>query len=143
MEIGKKAFSLPELIVVITIIGILAIWVASIDFKSIMETVFWFAFLLWNCWFIYLVIKVIDFKELFNFQITSMLALVYLLWGTFSLFLGPAIYVDDWGYVRIFTLWNLLGMSIIMIKNYTPNKWFFYFSSIILCFLLIRLIVRV
>jgi hypothetical protein len=114
-----------------------------IDFKSIMETVFWFAFLLWNCWFIYLVIKVIDFKELFNFQITSMLALVYLLWGTFSLFLGPAIYVDDWGYVRIFTLWNLLGMSIIMIKNYTPNKWFFYFSSIILCFLLIRLIVRV
>src|SRR5690606_26283234 len=28
-----------------------------VDFKSIMETVFWFTFLIWNCWLVYLVIK--------------------------------------------------------------------------------------
>lgn len=113
------------------------------DFKSIMETVFWFAFLLWNCWFVYLVVRVIDFKKLFNFETISMLAIVYLIWGVFSLFLGSAIYVDDWGYVRIFTLWNLLGMSIVMIKNNMPNKWFIYYSGILLFFFLVRLIVRV
>lgn len=113
------------------------------DFKSILETVFWFAFLVWNVWFTYQVIKNIEFKKLINFETPSMLSIVYLVWGLFALFLGPAIYVDDWGYVRIFTLWNLLGMVIIMIKNSNPNKWFVYYSLLILFFLLIRLIVRV
>lgn len=113
------------------------------DLKSILETVFWFSFLLWNCWFVYLVIKTIDFIKLFNFEVLSMLSIVYLIWGIFSLFLGPAIFVDDWGFVRIFTLWNLLGMSIVMIKNIMPSKWFTIYSSIILLFLLVRLIVRV
>jgi hypothetical protein len=113
------------------------------DFKSIFETIFWYLFLIWNIWFVFIVIKSIEFKELKTLTVNSILSIVFLFWTLFSLILGPAIYVDDWGFVRIFTLWNLLGFTILMLNKKSINKLFMLFSIGLLFLLLVRLIIRV
>lgn len=113
------------------------------DYKSIFETLFWYLFFVWNIVFAISVIKAINFKQLFSFDVVSMLSIVYLFWAAFSLFLGPAIYIDDWGFVRIFTLWNMIGFLILTIKNKSISKKFLMFSSLIMILLLIRLVIRV
>lgn len=110
---------------------------------SILESLFWFVFFSWNVWLVGCVLKIINYKKLVTLDVSSMLSLVYLGWLIFALFLGPAIYVDDWGYVRVFGLWNMLGFLLIMIKNKPLNPFFLIYSYGILGLLLIRLIVRV
>jgi len=113
------------------------------DYKSIFETLFWYLFFVWNIVFAISVIKAINFKQLFSFEVVSMLSIVYLFWTAFSLILGPAIYVDDWGFVRIFTLWNMLGFLILMINNKSINRIKLLYSISILFLLIVRLIIRV
>jgi hypothetical protein len=112
-------------------------------FKNTIETLYWFTYFFWNVWFLVVVIKRINFKTLFSLNVQSMLSLTYLIWAIFSLFLGHAIYVDDWGFVRIFALWNLLGFIIIMLANISLKKSFLAFSIIVLILTLVRLIIRV
>ncbi|MCO6500415.1 MAG: hypothetical protein J5I47_08580 [Vicingus serpentipes] len=119
---------------------------SSINFstpKNILETFFWFLFLIWNCWFNVIVIKRISWSNLFTLNIISILSIIYLIWTIFSIFLGHAIYIDDWGFVRIFTLWNMLGFIIIALTNQTLKKYFLSFSIILLALTLFRLIIRV
>ena len=113
------------------------------DYKSIFETLFWYLFFVWNIVFAISVIKAINFKQLFSFEVVSMLSIVYLFWTAFSLILGPAIYIDDWGFVRIFTLWNMLGFLILMINNKSINRIKLLYSISILFLLIVRLIIRV
>lgn len=113
------------------------------NYKEIFETIFWYLFFVWNVAFVVSVIKAINFKQIIKLDVASMLSIVYLLWAVFSLILGPAIYVDDWGFVRIFTLWNMIGFFILMINKKAINKLFIVFSLSILFLLLVRLIIRV
>lgn len=113
------------------------------DDKSTFETIFWFLFLVWNIVFVISVIKTINFKQIIQLDVASMLSIVYLFWAIFSLFLGTAIYVDDWGFVRIFTLWNMIGFIIIMINNRMLKKYLLSYSCLILFLFIIRLIIRV
>ena len=114
-----------------------------LDDKSTFETIFWSSFLVWNIVFVVSVIKAIKFKQIMKLDVASMLTIVYLFWAVFSLFLGPAIYIDDWGFVRIFTLWNMIGFFILMINNRMLNKYLLSYSCLILFLLMIRLIIRV
>jgi hypothetical protein len=113
------------------------------DFTHSIETVFWFLFFIWNLVFAVTVIKRIEWKSLFNMNLVSMLGLVYLFWTIFSLILGHAIYIDDWGFVRIFALWNMLGFLIIMLINKPLKRIFLGYSTVILALTIVRLVIRV
>jgi len=90
-----------------------------------------------------IVIQRINFKTLLKLDLSSMLNLVYLIWAFFAIFLGFAIYTDDWGFVRIFALWNILGFFIIMLSNKPLKKYFLSFSTVILLLTIVRLVIRV
>jgi len=113
------------------------------DFKSIFETAFWYMFFIWNVWFTISVLKIINYKKIISFNVASMLSIVYIVWLVFSLFLGPAIYIDDWGFVRVFGLFNMLGFLIFMIHNKSFKLLLLLYSVMILLLLLVRLIIRV
>lgn len=118
----------------------------SLNFSNIidsLESVFWILYLSWNIWFAFIVIKDIKFKSLLHLNLLSILQLVFLFWTIFSLVLGHAIYIDDWGFVRVFTLFNMLGFLIIMLLNKGLNRYFLNFSTILLLLTIIRLVVRV
>ncbi len=113
------------------------------DYKSIFETIFWYLFFVWNVAFVVGVIQAINFKQIIKLDVASMLSIVYLFWAVFSIILGPAIYIDDWGFVRIFTLWNMMGFFILIINNKVLNKYLLSYSFLILFLLIIRLVIRV
>lgn len=113
------------------------------DTKHTLETAFWFLYFIWNVWFITTVIQRINFRSLIQLDIPSILSIVYLVWSIFALFLGFAIYTDDWGFVRIFALWNMLGFLIVMLTNQPLKKSFLGFSILLLVLTVVRLIIRV
>lgn len=113
------------------------------SFKSIFETIFWYIFLVWNIFLAIIVTKSISFKTIFSFDDKSILSTVYVVWLMFSLILGPAIYIDDWGFVRIFGLWNMLGFVLLIMNNKNIPFLFILYSLLILGLLMIRLIIRV
>ena len=136
---GSQNLSLP-------ILGIIEGAKANFNFndtKSIFETIFWFSYFIWNVWFLIIVLKKIHFKTILSLSTESILHLAYVLWAFFTLILGPAIYIDDWGFVRIFTLWNFLGFIILIQSKKTINKYFIIYSAVLLAATLFRLIIRV
>ncbi|MBD80660.1 MAG: hypothetical protein CL840_17225 [Crocinitomicaceae bacterium] len=111
--------------------------------KNVLESIFWYALLTWNIWLTFIVFKQINYRKLLTYKIDSALGISYVSWGVLAIFLGPGIYVDDWAYVRVFSLWNMIGFLLLMLNNKPVSRPFILYSTLLLAPLLVRLIVRV
>ena len=126
--------------------GLLVGAVGSLRFNNpaqIAESVIWMMYLLWQVWMIVLVIRKspkINLKEL---EIKQVMLVAFLIWVGFSTILGPAIYVDDWGFVRIFSVMNLLGVLLISFNKIKLSTSFVFFSIVMLAGTLFRVIIKV
>jgi len=113
------------------------------DNKHILQFLFWIAYLCWNIYLVVIISKIIDFKNIFNINNNSILAISYLIWLTFALCLTITIYIDDWGFLRIFSLWNMIGFIILILHNKTTSSYFNSLSLLLVLLTIIRLIIRV
>lgn len=110
--------------------------------KNIFQLAFWILYFVWQLWLIKLVVS---YLLQLNFSAQGhMLPLtwIYTAWLLFSILLSAAIYVDDWSFVRVFGLWNLTGMLILIFSRKTISNSFQVYSWILLVFTLGRLIIR-
>ena len=126
-------------------LGIIQGFIGNLNFsniKNIFQLTFWILYFIWQLWLIKLVISFL-FKSDFN-QSNHLVPLswIYVTWLLFSIVLSAAIYVDDWSFVRVFSLWNLTGMLILILGRKNLSFSFQFYSWVVLILTLSRLIIR-
>jgi hypothetical protein len=119
---------------------------ANLDFSStekILQLIFWSLHLIWQVWFMVVVTRIVAVWNPKNRAAAQPLVMVFYCWLLFAICLSPAIYSDDWSFVRIFTLWNLSGFLLISTQNQRPSKWFLSFALLMAILTIIRLVIKV
>ena len=111
--------------------------------KQIAESGIWIMYFIWYVVLIILVIKNSPKLKLNQLNYKQIVFITFILWVGFSTVLGPAIYVDDWGFVRIFSIMNLLGVLTLSFNQSNLPKYFISYSTILMFGTLIRVIVKV
>jgi len=126
-------------------LGIIQGFKANMDVsttKNIFQLIFWILYFIWQLWLIKLVVSFL-LRHRFNAPGHFLpLSWIYITWLLFSIVLSAAIYVDDWSFVRVFSLWNLTGMLILVFARRTITYSFQIYSWILLILTLGRLIIR-
>ncbi len=113
------------------------------DTINSLQFFFWIAYIFWQISFVTMIFRKVSFKQLSGFDNISMLKIIYLSWLILALCLSDNIYSDDWGFVRIFSLWNMVGFLIIIADKKQIGWKFNVFSAMLVLFTIIRLIIRV
>lgn len=112
------------------------------DIKHIAEFLFWTSYLIWNIYLAVIVLKIIPYQSILQLSNENILHIIYLIWFLFATCITLTIYIDDWGFVRIFSLWNMIGFLILIISKKRIPVFFSTFSVFLLTLTIIRLIVR-
>ena len=111
--------------------------------KNILQFLFWIAYFSWTIFLVFIVLRNISFKTLSKLGNLDILKIIYLVWLIFAVCFSNTIYCDDWGFVRIFSLWSMVGFLII-IAGKKQTGWLFNSFSVLLTLLtIIRLMIRV
>ena len=110
--------------------------------KNKLQLLFWILYFVWQCWFIIKVISCISKNKQQNRRLWKPLSIIYISWLIFALFLSAAVYVDDWSFVRVFSLWNMTGILILIASRQSTGNTFNIYSWILVALTLGRLIIR-
>ncbi|MBL0339975.1 MAG: hypothetical protein IPP71_03095 [Bacteroidetes bacterium] len=110
--------------------------------KNKLQLIFWILYFVWQCWLIIKVISAIRKNKQQNRHILMPLSVIYITWLTFAVFLSAAIYIDDWSFVRVFSLWNMTGILILIVSRNSTGNAFNIYSCILIVLTLGRLIIR-
>jgi hypothetical protein len=128
-------------------VGIFRGFVANLDISSTknqLQLIFWICYFSWQ---VLLVVKVISIaiqnKPGNTHYLYRALLAIFLTWLVFAICLSDAIYSDDWSFVRVFALWNMTGVLILILKRQPTGTIFKYFSIALVTLTVLRLIVRV
>lgn len=111
--------------------------------KHILEFLFWILYLIWHISFTVIIVKLLVKNCTLNEIVQNPLAVIYFVWLIFAILFTEIIYVDDWGFMRIFSLWNFVGFIILVQQKYKLNKRFVLFSVFSVFLTLVRLSIRV
>jgi hypothetical protein len=117
---------------------------ANINFTTntlVMASAFFVAYWVWQIWLVIITIQAL-IKTSSTLE-TKALALAFLLWLILAIVFNFTVWADDWGFVRVFAIWNLGSMLLLATKNRTPNKMFFIFSILLLSLTFARVIIRI
>ncbi len=126
--------------------GIIRGFILNFNFSStkhILEFLFWILYLIWHIGFAFVIVRLLIKNCTLNEIVQNPLAIVYFVWLTFAILFTEIIYVDDWGFMRILSLWNFVGFIILVQKKYKLNKSHVIFSVFLVFLTLVRLSVRV
>ncbi|MDQ3052210.1 MAG: hypothetical protein M3Q95_15135 [Bacteroidota bacterium] len=111
--------------------------------KNQLQLLFWMLYFIWQIFVVGYVIRSIFYHSpATTHQFFNALAGAYLSWFGFALILSPAIYIDDWSFVRVFSLWNMTGFLLLYICNRPVPDFFRYYSVLLVGLTLVRLIIR-
>jgi hypothetical protein len=111
--------------------------------KYILEFLFWILYLIWHISFTVIIVKLLVKNCTLSEIVQNPLAVIYFVWLIFAILFTEIIYVDDWGFMRIFSLWNFVGFIILVQQKYKLNKPFVLFSVFSVFLTLVRLSIRV
>jgi hypothetical protein len=126
--------------------GLISGFRENLNFSStygILPFTFWIIYIAWQLWFVSIIFRKISFKGLLRPQNDNLLKIVYLTWLLMAICFTDNIYGDDWGFVRIFSMWNMVGFLLLMGERKKTGKFFNYCSGIIVIATIVRLIIRV
>lgn len=126
--------------------GIINGFIGNLDIsttKNKLQLLFWLGYFSWQLILTAFVIKTLlksghALKDHFFLALTG----AWICWFLFALFLSPAVYIDDWSFVRVFSLWNLIGFLILIFRNRPLPALFRYYSMLLVALTLVRLIIR-
>ncbi len=127
------------------ILGVIQGFMGNMDIsttKNMLQLAFWILYFTWQLWLIKLVLTFSYSQRNHPSMLNVPLAWIYISWLIFSLVLSAAIYVDDWSFVRVFSLWNLTGMIILITSRQVVSNTFQVYSWFLLFLTLGRLIIR-
>ena len=127
-------------------VGMIAGFRGNLDVSSAknqMQLGFWMLYFIWQVILVSIVLRVILIKQT-NLQgiFFQSLVVAWLCWLIFAVFLSPAIYIDDWSFVRVFSLWNMIGILILFFRNKPFPILFRYYSLLLVTLTIVRLIIR-
>lgn len=112
------------------------------DNKHILQCAFWCLYMAWQMLFVIQVLRKVSFTGMMGSE-SGALKFTYLVWLLFALCFSDNIYGDDWGFVRIFSLWNMVGFLLLITSAQKTGKVFNVFSIAIVLLTIARLVVRV
>lgn len=113
------------------------------DIIHILQFAFWIIYLLWQVYFVIIVLRAGTLKNLRQMDGIAILKIIYLAWLVVAICLSDNIYGDDWGFVRVFSLWNMVGLVILLAERKHLGRIFGSVSMLIMLLTIARLIVRV
>ncbi len=126
--------------------GLLAGFSGNTDISTIknkLQLGFWILYFLWQVIFIILISKMLlKSSSIPKNNFYAALTMVWLGWLIFAIFLSQAIYIDDWSFVRVFSLWNMIGFLLLLLRNHPIPPLFRYYSIILVALTVVRLIIR-
>ena len=111
--------------------------------KNTFEFLFWIAFFIWNVFLVFIVLKSFRFSDILNKIPNAALPCIYLIWLLLAICFTHTVYSDDWGFLRIFSLWNMVGFLFIIQAQVKIPKVFILFSILMLTLTFARLVTRV
>ena len=112
--------------------------------KNIMQFLFWAGYLLWQGWLCFLVIRAaVSSGRHTAVAQAAWLKVMFFAWLAFAISFSLNIYTDDWGFVRIFSEWNMTGVLLLILLNRKTPVLFNVYSALLALLTIIRLIVRV
>jgi hypothetical protein len=111
--------------------------------KNIFQFAFWVGYLVWNIFLVGLVFSKISFKNMLGGGTAALLKPAFLAWLLFAICFSDVIYGDDWGFVRIFSLWNMIGLLLLITHKQKTGRLFNAYSVAIVALTLVRLVVKV
>ncbi|MBL0339796.1 MAG: hypothetical protein IPP71_02105 [Bacteroidetes bacterium] len=111
--------------------------------KNILQLGFWILYFVWQIWLTIQVVSSLKNSSHSNKHFILPLAIIYLTWMLFAVFLSAAIYVDDWSFVRVFSLWGMVGFLILITNKQSVAKSFNLYSILLVSLTIIRLIIKV
>lgn len=126
--------------------GIIKGFILNFNFSStkhILEFLFWILYLIWHISFTAVIVKLLVKNNSLNEILQNPLAVIYFIWLIFAILFTEIIYIDDWGFMRIFSLWNFVGFVILVQQKYKLNKSILLFSVFLVFLTLVRLSIRV
>ncbi len=125
----------------------LGIWnglLSNIDFSSptlIMASGFFIGYLVWQIWLVWITLSVL--KSQLKNGIGAGLVASFVIWLVLGIVFNFTIWADDWGFVRVFSLWNGGAMLLLVMANKMPSRYFIMFSILLLSLTFARLIIRI
>jgi hypothetical protein len=126
--------------------GIIRGFRENLDFSTTTATLqffFWMAYFCWQLFFVVMLFKNNVFKWQGVSDNSGMLQIVYLAWLLLAICFSDNIYGDDWGFVRVFSQWNMIGFMLLIVTKKSPGRIFIVSSAILAGLTIIRLIARV
>ncbi len=111
--------------------------------KNILQFLFWIAYLSWTVSLVTIVLRNNSFKALSQLGNLDILKIIYLAWLIFAVCFSDKIYCDDWSFVRVFSLWNMVGFMIMIAGKKRTGSLFNSFSAVLALLTIIRLMIRV
>lgn len=136
---GVQIFGIPFM-------GLAAGFLGNLDISSTknqLQLLFWILYIIWQIYIVAQVLKTIFYHKPDNSNYFFLaLSGSYLCWLLFAILLSPAIYIDDWSFVRVFSLWNMTGFLLLYLRNRPVPNLFRYYSMLLVGLTLVRLIIR-
>ncbi len=111
--------------------------------KNILQFLFWISYLVWNIWLVLIIFRSLRSTGKIKLDHAGILTIAYCSWLLFALCFSLNIYTDDWGFVRVFSQWNMIGFLILIAYKRRTSSLFNYFSAALAVLTIVRLIVRV
>jgi hypothetical protein len=134
---GTHDFSLPFQ-------GLVSGFALYFEQSSLMNTAAFLIAALQFAWLIWLIVLVFPhFKKAISQRFREHYAeLVWALWLILSIFFSRSIFMDDWGFVRIFTAFTGISFFILYTNGQKPGRWFIVFSIVLYAIMTARLWLR-
>jgi hypothetical protein len=111
--------------------------------KNIFQFAFWAGYLVWNIWLVGILFSKTSFRNTPAGDHTAILKPAYIVWLLFAVCFTEVIYGDDWGFVRIFSLWNMIGFLILIASKNKTGRLFNIYSAALVALTLARLVITV
>ena len=113
------------------------------DTRHILQFLFWVMYFIWQVLFAIKVCSAISLRSVPRLDNVAVLKVIYLVWLLFAVCFTDTIYCDDWGFVRIFSLWGMTGILILIAEKKRTHPLFNIYSATMVLLTIARLIIKV
>jgi hypothetical protein len=110
---------------------------------KVAQFLFWLAYLVWYVLLAATVLTKISFRRLGALDNVSILKISFLVWLLFAICFSDNIWGDDWGFVRVFSMWGMIGFLLLIAEHKRTSALFNIYSGLLLLATVARLIWRV
>lgn len=128
------------------LVGLIEGFRSNLDWSSTknrLQLIFWLMYFLWQVAMTAIVLKSILHDSSVVSGRKRPFVITYIIWLLFASCFSAAIYSDDWSFVRLFSIFNMIGFVLLILQRYQIGTVFKVISLALVMLTIARLIIRV